>query len=266
MKKISVALASVVLLVSGCTQAGEPSAGEDVDVNSRLAEVLGEKTLQACTTGDYRPYTYKDPDTGEWSGIDIDMANILAESLDADIEFVQTSWGDLVPDFKDQCDIAVGGISYTTDRAQQVAFTDATAPDGKTPIVRCGEQEKYSDIDQINRANVRVITPIGGTNERFADKNFPDAEVIKFKDNNTIFDQIIKGDADVMVTDASETRWVQHEKPELCAVHPDEPFDHFDKGYLVPQGDTEWEEYVDNWLDIASQDGTKERAESKWFG
>lgn len=85
------------------------------------------------------------------------MANSLAESLDADIEFVQTSWGDLVPDFKDQCDIAVGGISYTTDRAQQVAFTDATAPDGKTPIVRCGEQEKYSDIDQINRANVRVI-------------------------------------------------------------------------------------------------------------
>ena len=69
-----------------------------------------------------------------------------------------------------------------------------------------------------------------------------------------------------MVTDASETRWVAHTHPELCSVHPDKPFDHFDKGYLLPQGDTVWEEYVDNWLDIASQDGTKAAAEEKWYG
>lgn len=234
--------------------------------DSRLGEVMRDKAVQVCTTGDYRPYTYKDPDTGQWSGIDVDMARDLGESLGADVEFVQTSWADVVKDLNEHCDIAVGGISYTTDRAQKVAFSDATSPDGKTPIVRCGEEDEYATVADINKPSVRVITPVGGTNERFAEKHFPDAQVTKFKDNNTIFDQIIQGKADVMVTDASETRWVAHEKPQLCSVHPDKPFDHFDKGYLLPQGDTVWEEYVDNWLDIASQDGTKAAAEKKWYG
>lgn len=216
-KKLWPVAALVALGLVGCAQpsAGESTASDSLaPSDSRLGEVMQDKKVQVCTTGDYRPYAYKDPDTGEWSGIDVDLAKNFAESLDADVEFVQTSWADVVPDLKEHCDVAVGGISYTTDRAQQVAFTEPTAPDGKTPIVRCGEEDRYATVEDINKPSVRVITPLGGTNERFADK----------------------------------------------------PFDHFDKGYLVPQGDTVWEEYVDNWLDIVSQDGTKAAAEKKWYG
>ena len=153
-----------------------------------------------CIRDSYRPYTYKDPKSGEWSGIDVDMARNLGESLGADVEFVQTSWANVVSDMDQHCDIAVGGISYTTDRAQKVTFTEPTSPDGKTPVVRCGEEEKYDTVAEINKPGVRVITPVGGTNEKFATKNFPKAEVTKYEDNNTIFDQIIQGKADVMVT------------------------------------------------------------------
>lgn len=251
--------------------ASSASAGAGASVapaaeNSRLGQVLRDRKIQVCTTGDYRPYTYKDPKTGQWSGIDVDMARSLGKSLGAEVEFVQTSWADVVADMDRSYDIAVGGISYTTDRAQKAAFSDTTSPDGKTPIVRCGEEDKYATVAVINKPSVRVITPVGGTNQKFAEKNFPDAKVTAYKDNNTIFDQITQGKADVMVTDASETRWVAHTHPQLCSVHPDKPFDHFDKGYLLPQGDTVWEEYVDNWLDIASQDGTKAAAEEKWYG
>lgn len=251
--------------------ASSASAGAGASVapaaeNSRLVQVLRDRKIQVCTTGDYRPYTYKDPKTGQWSGIDVDMARSLGKSLGAEVEFVQTSWADVVADMDRSYDIAVGGISYTTDRAQKAAFSDTTSPDGKTPIVRCGEEDKYATVAVINKPSVRVITPVGGTNQKFAEKNFPDAKVTAYKDNNTIFDQITQGKADVMVTDASETRWVAHTHPQLCSVHPDKPFDHFDKGYLLPQGDTVWEEYVDNWLDIASQDGTKAAAEEKWYG
>ncbi|MDO4257430.1 MAG: transporter substrate-binding domain-containing protein [Kocuria sp.] len=251
----------------GTTSSSFASAGvAPTAQHSHLGEVQREGRIQVCTTGDYRPYTYKDPKSGEWSGIDVDMARSLGKSLGAEVEFVQTSWANVVTDMDVSCDIAVGGISYTTDRAQKAAFSDTTSPDGKTPVVRCGEEEKYDTVAEINKPSVKVVTPLGGTNEKFADKNFPDAQVTKYKDNNTIFDQIVDGAADVMVTDASETRWVAHTHPELCSVHPDKPFDHFDKGYLLPQGDTVWEEYVDNWLDIASQDGTKAAAEEKWYG
>lgn len=238
----------------------------DASAHDTTAQVLDSGVLRVCSTGDYRPYTYLDPQTQEWSGIDVTMAQDLAAELGVEVEMVRTTWGDLIPDLEAKCDIAAGGISFNTERAQQVFFTQPTVKDGKAPITRCDDVETYQSIEDINAEGVRVITPVGGTNEKFADEHFPKAEIIKWDNNNTIFEQIVKGEADVMVTDASETKWVAHTEQELCAVHPDEPFTFFQNGYLLPHGDVAWQQLVDVWLDIALQDGTYQAAEEPWFG
>lgn len=257
------------LFVSGCsapaTQSdeGEQSAQES---ESRLATVSEAGKLKVCTTGDYRPFTYLDPKSNEWSGIDIDMAKNLAKSLDVEPEFIQTTWKDLMPDFTSKCDIAVGGVSISLERSQQAYYSEATLDEGKTPITLCENVDKYDTIKEINQPGVRSITPIGGTKEKFADANYPKGEIIRFEDNNKIFDEIIAGRADVMTTDASETRWVAHEHAELCAVHPDKPFNFSQKAYLLPLGDDEFQEYVNQWLNMSKHDGTLKAAEKPWFG
>lgn len=247
-------------------QTSLPTAGAESQDPGKLTEALEESALQVCTTGDYRPYTYLDPDTEDWSGIDIAMAENLAASLEVDLELVQTTWSDLLTDLESKCDIAMGGISFNTDRAKQVFFSTATVQDGKAPISRCADVEKYASVEDINQRGTRVITPIGGTNERFADENFSQAEVIRWDNNNTIFEEIIAGRADVMVTDASETKWVAHTHEELCAVNPDDPFTSFENGYLLPQGDVVWQQYVNAWLRAATADGSYAEAEEPWFG
>lgn len=258
----------VAVSVSGCSApAPDPGAGQEPEAtDTRLAAVSDSGTLKVCTTGDYRPFTYLDPDTGQWSGIDITMAKNLAESMGAEPEFIQTSWKDLMPDFLSECDIAVGGVSISMERAQQAYYSEATLDEGKTPITLCENVEKYDTVKEINQPGVRSITPIGGTNEKFADANYPKGEIIRFEDNNKIFDEIIAGRADVMTTDASETRWVANEHPELCAVHPDQPFNFSQKAYLLPLGDDEFQEYVNQWLNMAKNDGTLAAAEKPWFG
>ena len=95
--------------------------------------------------------------------------------------------------------------------------------DGKTPIVRCADVDKYQTVAQIDRPETRVIVNPGGTNERFAKQYFAHANLTVYPDNVTIFKQILAGKADVMVTDASETQLQQKLNPGLCSVHPDEP-------------------------------------------
>ncbi|MGQ1797373.1 transporter substrate-binding domain-containing protein [Kocuria oceani] len=233
---------------------------------SRLDGIIDSGTLQVCTTGDYRPFTYLDPETKEYTGIDIAMVEDLAENLEAEIEWVPTTWKTLMEDFTGGCDIGVGGISVSTARAEQAFYSDPLMEEGKTPITLCENVEKYDTVEEINQPGVRSITPIGGTNEKFAQANYPDGEIIQFEDNNAIFDEIIAGRADVMTTDASETVWVANEKPELCAVHPEDPFDYFEKAYLLPLGDVVLKEYVDQWLNMAKHDGTYEEATKPWFG
>lgn len=257
------------LFISGCTAPAEQGGNSDhasAETDSRLASVSDSGKLKVCTTGDYRPFTYLDPKSGKWSGIDIDMAKNLAKSLEVEPEFIQTTWKDLMPDFTSKCDIAVGGVSVSLERSKQAYFSEATLDEGKTPITLCENVKKYDTIKEINQPGVRSITPIGGTNEKFADANYPKGEIIRFEDNNKIFDEIIAGRADVMTTDASETRWVSNEHPELCAVHPDKPFNFSQKAYLLPLGDDEFQEYVDQWLNMAKNDGTLKAAEKPWFG
>ncbi|WP_026548872.1 transporter substrate-binding domain-containing protein [Arthrobacter sp. Br18] len=270
-------LALGLLVLTGCSSTTENDEGAsaspeavssetETDQGSRLDAVLAADTLKVCTTGDYRPFTYLDPETEQWSGIDIDMVENLATRLDVDVEYVQTTWATLMPDFLNSCDIGVGGISISLERAEQAFYTTATLDEGKTPITRCENVERYDTVEEINQPGVRSITPIGGTNEKFADANYPDGEIIRFEDNNTIFDEIIAGRADVMTTDASETMWVANQHPELCAVHPEDPFDYSQKAYLLPRGDDVFQEYVDQWLNMAINDGTYDAAKAPWFG
>ena len=215
---------AAILVASGCSAPAEPaeSSGQTVqEADTRLAAVSEAGKLKVCTTGDYRPFTYLDPSSGKWSGIDIEMVKRPGRHSEVEPEFIQTTWKDLMPDFLSECDIAVGGVSISLERSQQAYYSEATLDEGKTPITLCENVEKYDTIKEINRPGIRSITPIGGTNEKFAEANYPEAEIIRFEDNNKIFDEIIAGRADVMTTDASETRWVANEHPELCAVRPD---------------------------------------------
>ena len=265
--RTAVGLALCVGLLGACS--GSSTAAEDAEAtppSSRLDSVLESGTLKACTTGDYRPYSYLDPATEQYEGIDITMVEDLASRMGVTVEYVQTTWPNLGQDFLDQCDIAVGGITVSTDRAAIAYFSSVTVEDGKTPITLCSNVDKYDTIDEINQVGVRSITPPGATNEKFAEAHYPNGDIIRFADNNAIFDEIIAGRADVMTTDASETRWVQNEHPELCAVHPDTPFTHTQKAYMLPRGDGVMQQYVDTWLSIAERDGTVEAAEKPWWG
>ncbi|MGR8981386.1 MAG: gamma subclass chorismate mutase AroQ [Gammaproteobacteria bacterium] len=220
---------------------------------SLLDRIIAREKLFVGTTGDYPPFTNK---TGEtWSGIDIDLARALADSLGVDVVFVQTSWPTLLQDLKsNKFDIGMGGITKTRERQREAFQSRSYLNDGKAPIVRCGDEQKYDTVDEINRRGVKVIVNPGGTNERFAQAKLPNAAVTVFPDNTRIFDEIAAGRADVMVTDKTEVQWQAARNPALCAATSGS-FTLTEKVYIMPQDDALLNA-VDAWLDKAETNGT----------
>jgi cyclohexadienyl dehydratase len=250
--------------VAGASPAATATAAAPAAARSRLDEILARGTLRICTTGDYKPYSFRRPD-GQFEGIDIDAMQSLAKSLNVKPEFVKTSWSNLMGDFVAQCDVAVGGVSTSLDRQKRAFFSQPYMVDGKAPIVRCDDVSKYQTVDQIDQPGVRTIVNPGGTNEKFAKQFFTHSQLIEYPDNVTIFKQILDGHADVMVTDSSETLLQQKLNPGLCSVNPDKPFQFGEKAYLLPRGDTVFQQYVDQWLHLARSTGEFQAIVDKWL-
>lgn len=250
----------IMALLAGCS-------AQDQEASPTLARIAESGELRVCSTGDYRPLTYRDPDGG-WSGIDVDMAGDLAGELGARPTMVETTWSGLLDDVvAGKCDVAVGGVSVTEDRAQRAAFTIPYLRDGKTPVVRCPDVERYRTVADIDRPGVRAVVNPGGTNERFVREHLHEATIVPHPDNNTIFDVVADGGADLMVTDAIETRWQAAQRPgELCSVHPEDPFTDSEKAYLTQAGDPAFTERVNTWLRTARTDGTWDGFAEPWLG
>ncbi|MDE2612294.1 MAG: transporter substrate-binding domain-containing protein [Burkholderiales bacterium] len=233
--------------------------------DSLLDRVQSGGPLRVCTTGDYKPYSFAKGD-GAYEGIDIDLTNSLARSLDAKVAWVKTSWSTLMADFgAGKCDLAVGGVSVTLERQKKAGFSAAYMIDGKTPITRCENAAKFQTLDQIDRPDVRVVVNPGGTNERFAKAHLKHAQLTVYPDNVTIFQQLVDGKADLMITDASETLLQHKLHPELCSVHPDRPFQYGEKAFLLPRDDEPFRAYVDQWLHLAVATGEFARIRDAWL-
>ena len=231
---------------------------------SVLSEILARGTLRVGLTGDYRPFSIKDAD-GHFTGLDVDEAEALAKGMGVTLEIVPTAWPNLMADLlAHKYDVGMGGITVTLDRAKTAYFSAPVMRSGKTPIARCADKGKYDTLAQIDQPGVKVIVNPGGTNERFAKARLHQAEIVMFPDNATIFGEIVAGHADVMMTDAVETRLQQRLHPELCAVHPDQPFDTSELAFMLPQ-DMPLQQFVDQFLLIEQEDGTRAARLAKWL-
>jgi cyclohexadienyl dehydratase len=211
-----------------------------------LSYIRQNGTLRVATTGDYRPFSFT-ADDGSRTGIDIDLATILAAELGVKLQWVDTSWASLVADLANhRYDIAMSGISITPARVAVGRFSEPYFATGKTILASCALQGRLVTLDQIDRPDVTVIVNPGGTNEQFVHTQLPRAHIIVNPDNRSIFDALADGAADLMITDAVEAQLEAAAHPQLC-VPTRTLFEQVDKAYLMP-ADPAWQAWIDAWL------------------
>jgi cyclohexadienyl dehydratase len=225
-----------------------------------IEDIQGHGVLRVGTTGDYAPFSTRHADGG-MSGADIDMARAVAATLRVRVEFVPTAWQTLSADFAaGKFDIAVGGISVTPERAAQGDFSIPLHEDGKRPLARCVDKDRFTSLAAIDHDKIRVIVNPGGTNESFAKANFHQAPITVNADNVSVPDKLATGAADVFVTDGIEADLIAQRFPGvLCPTAVAEPFTRMAKAWWLPK-DAHFKAFLDDWLGEAKASGTWRQA------
>jgi cyclohexadienyl dehydratase len=223
-----------------------------------LERVATARVVRVGTTGDYPPFSERRDET--FTGIDPVLARDLAVSLDAQVQFVPTTWPTLLADLAaDRFDVALSGIGRTPARARAGYLSAPYHRGGKTPIVRCGTEARFDTLAEIDRPDVRVVVNRGGANERFVRAHIAQATVRVLDDNARVFDEVAAGRADVMITDRIEVEYRSARDPRLCPAQVDAVLEAVEKVVLMPR-DAAWRAYVDAWLAAAHRRGVLRHA------
>ena len=221
-----------------------------------LARVRASGVLRVGTTGDYEPFSVEKD--GRLAGADVELAQALAAHLGVQPVFVRTSWPTLSADLAaDRYDVAMSGVSVTPEREQLGAFSLAYQSGGKTIVARCSESRNLDTLREVDSKAVRVVVNPGGTNERYVREHLHHAQVVVHPDNRTVFDEILAGDADAMITDDVEAELQAHRHPELCRTYPG-TLTRADKAVFMPR-DAALKAAVDGWLKDAIDSGVPAR-------
>ena len=234
----------------------------------KLEEILERGTIKIGTTGDYRPMSYLNKETGEYEGIDAELSKIIADSLGVKIEYVPTPWPTLTADtLAEKFDIALCGISRNYAREKVLAMSDGYGVGifGKTVLCRKSDAKKFKTLADIDKKNVRVMVNPGGTNEKFAHANLKNATLIVYNENAEIPHQITIGNADIMIPETVEALTYIKADKNLAAPLIDEPFTKHSCGILMQKGDQEFLNYINFVLAELRMDGTLENLENKYL-
>ncbi len=245
MKRIVPVGIALILLLCACGLGTAETEGPGA-----LEEILARGVLRVGATGDYRPMSWLDPETGTYEGFDADLAEDLAAALGVRLEYVPTTWPTLMEDtLAGKFDLAVCGITVTDARREQALMSAGYLENGKTVLCRAEDAALYVSLEAIDRPGVRVMENPGGLNEKFARENLPEATLIIHEVNQEIPGLVAAGEADVMITETLEAAYYVGQDSRLAAPLLFEPFTRGQLGVLMPKGSEDLLAFVDRFLE-----------------
>ena len=141
MKKIlSLVLALALTAMAGMALADEADA---------LKKIQERGTLVVGMEGNWSPWTYHDEKTGELTGLEVDIANLIAEGLGVKADFQEAPWDALLAGVDaGRFDIICNGVGYTEERAKSYSFTTPYVYSNKVLVV-AENNEEIKTVDDL---------------------------------------------------------------------------------------------------------------------
>jgi polar amino acid transport system substrate-binding protein len=256
-----VALAAAAALALGACSGGGGTATEEPAADNPF-NLITPGEIRVASMGDARPYTFTD-ENGEFTGFDVELFTDVAERMGFDSDQVvftgQDFSGLLAAVANGQFDVGAAAIGITDERKETVDFSEGYLAGFLTVVTNSDSITEEDDL-----AGKRVGVVQGTLQEAYAVKNFPEASLVKFPDNNAGISGLNSGTIDAHFTDfeSAKTYAAQYDDLNMAINIPS-----FDApaGFAVAKGNQPFVDAINEALAAAMEDGTWMELHQKWF-
>ncbi|CAN7345328.1 ABC transporter substrate-binding protein [Rhizobacter sp. LjRoot28] len=220
-----------------------------------LDRVRREGVVRVCIWPEYYGVTYRNPRTDMLSGIDIDLSRELGRDLAARVEYVESSFPDLIADLQaNRCDVGMFAIGMLPPRMEKLTFSRPYLQSDIYAITTRSSRvvKAWRDIDQ---PGVVVAVQAGTFMEPVMKKALRQARLLSVAPPRTRERELEAGRVDVFMTDYPYSRRLLDNADWAALVAPPVPFHVMPYAYATRQGDEAWADTVDAFVLRIKRDG-----------
>jgi glutamate transport system substrate-binding protein len=270
-RKWMVALLMALLLVAAACgdeegdgeEAGGGGEGEvqEFEAGTPMADFQEAGKIVIGVKYDVPPFGFKNPESGEIEGFDVDMGKYIANQLGVEPEFIEAISDNRIPFLQDgTADLILSTMTITTDRDAEIDFSRPYFIAHGRILVPEGSD--IAGVDDLNGAS--VCTATGSTYEATIKEQAPDADLQLVDSYSECFELVQDGAVDAVSTDDVILTGMIIQDDSLSLVGDEltrEPY-----GIGMANESPELKEFIDGVVEQSFEDGTWEELYEKWVG
>ena len=202
--------AAVLVLFAAC--GGDEEEAEDTPTGSATSAAkvpeLQDGVLQVGSDISYAPIEFFEEGTQNAAGLDVDLADALAEELGVRAEFINTGFDGIIGALNvSRFDVLMSAMTVTEERQKEIDFIPYFAA-GTDILVAEGNPKNIKTIEDLSGLTVGVqigtiqVDQLKAANDTLKAAGKPEISVLTFDQNPLAVEQLRTGRADAVIADS----------------------------------------------------------------
>jgi polar amino acid transport system substrate-binding protein len=234
-------------------------------VSPVLERIQAKKELVVGTAATMPPLNMTTKD-GQIIGLEMDIANFFASSIDVKLTVKPMHFNDLLPALEaGQVDMVLSGMTITPARNLKVAFVGPYFASGKSILAKAANVDSIDEIAKMNNPDKILVALKGSTSQMFVEKVTPKAKLVLADDYNQAVSMVRNDKAVAMVADYPICMVSVYRYPDAKLATLKKPLSYEPIGIALPANDPLLINWVQNFLHALEKMGNMEALMEKWF-
>jgi polar amino acid transport system substrate-binding protein len=254
-------LASITAVACGGSQ--RPTSGGEEDLWNRVQRT---KTLRVAMVLQFPPQFYRDTQTREPAGYDVEMLKLMAQDLDVKLEIQDMDFSATVPSLiAGRVDLISAGLVNTPERAKSIQFSDAYVPYQLVAMIQ--KNSSVTEPSQLNRQGRIVSVLIGSTSHELAKVLFASAEIRALDRQDACMLEVSSKKADACIMERYlAIPYVRNNPQTTTILNPEKPFAVQYGCLALRYGSPRFLYWVNNWLHYYKASGVLDALYDQMIG